>query len=89
MITQERLLEKINTLPPYRISEIVDFVDFIASRTPERSNVSDLNSDLTDEQKDAMIARFAAEFGGTEHDRDESLQEAALEAISEPGEVRH
>lgn len=89
MITRESLLEKINALPPYRISEIEDFVDFIASRTPERSNVSDSNSDLTDEQKDAMIARFATEFGGTEYDRDEALQEAALEAIAQPSEVRH
>lgn len=28
----ERLIEKINTLPPERIAEVEDFVDFIALR---------------------------------------------------------
>lgn len=70
-------MEKINALPHRRISEVEDFVDFIASRTDE----------LPDEEKDQMIARYAAEFGGTEFDLDENLMEAGLDAIAERDEV--
>lgn len=82
MITQERLIEKINSLPMSRISEVEDFVDFIASRSQDCR----VNEDLTDIEKDEMITRFAAEFGGTSYDFDEDLQEAALEAIAQNGE---
>ena len=76
MISQEKLIEKINSLPRRRLMEVEDFVDFLASR-------SGSTTDLTDEEMDARIAQYAAEFGGTEFDLDEDLQEAGLEAIAE------
>lgn len=58
-------------------------MDFISSRTKSRA----FGDDLTDEEKDAMIVRFAEEYGGTSYDFDEALQEAALESIAEDLEV--
>lgn len=70
MITHDRLIEKINALPPRKQSEVEDFVDFISanSRSIER---------------DEQIAQFAAEFGGTAFDLDEDLEAAGIEIIAD------
>jgi hypothetical protein len=39
MPNTKALIEKIQTLPPDRVAEIEDFVDFIAAREQERSLV--------------------------------------------------
>ena len=75
MITPERLLEKISSLPMRQIEEVEDFVDFLAARS-SAAHV------LSDEEKDRMIVRYASEFGGTDSDLDEALQEAGLETIA-------
>lgn len=64
MISQEQLIEKINSLPRRRLQEVEDFIDFLASRSVSSPT-------LRDEEKDARIAQYAAEFGGTEFDLDE------------------
>lgn len=69
MITQERLIEKINALPPSKLSEVSDFVDLLASESTRPS---------FDEQ-DELIAQYAAEFGGTRFDLDEDLERAGME----------
>lgn len=76
MISQEKLFEKITSLPRRRIQEVEDFVDFLSTR-------SSGSPDLNDEERDARIAEYAAEFGGTEFDLDEDLERAGLEAIAE------
>ena len=37
MRNPQALIDKINALPPDRIDEVEDFIDFIASRAQERS----------------------------------------------------
>lgn len=62
----ESLIEKIKSLPPERISEVEDFVDFIAQR-----NMAAARHDA--------IALYAAEYGGSAVDLDPELELAALE----------
>jgi hypothetical protein len=69
MITQERLIEKINALPPRKLSEVEDFVDFITTKSSSG-------------ERDVLIAQFAAEFGGTEFDLDEDLGAAGIEILA-------
>lgn len=69
MITQERLIEKINALPPRKLSEVEDFVDFITAKSSPA-------------ERDVLIAQFAAEFGGTEFDLDEDLEAAGIEILA-------
>jgi hypothetical protein len=69
MITQERLIEKINALPPRKLSEVEDFVDFIAAKSSSAD-------------RDDLIAQFAAEFGGTEFVSDEDLEAAGIEVLA-------
>lgn len=69
MITQERLIEKINALPPRKLSEVEDFVDFITAKS-------------STSERDDQIAQFAAEFGGTEFDLDEDLEAAGIEVLA-------
>lgn len=73
MMENGRLLEKINALPPARLAEVEDFVDFIASKS------------LTND-RDASIAQFAAEFGGTDLDLDEALEAAGVDVLTSVGE---
>ena len=37
-LTKQTLIEKIHSLPPEKISEVVDFVDFLAERQEEVSD---------------------------------------------------
>jgi len=37
-LTEQTLIEKIHSLPPEKISEVVDFVDFLAERQEEVSD---------------------------------------------------
>lgn len=64
----ETLIEKIKSLPPERISEVEDFVDFIAQRNAPAA-------------RHASIAAYAAEHAGSEVDLDPELEAAALEHL--------
>ena len=71
MITEDRLIEKINNLPPGRIDEVIDFIDALAAR-----GSSDQKS-----ERFTMIAEYAAENGGTEFDLDEELENAGVDVL--------
>ena len=38
VLTEQTLIEKIHSLPPEKVSEVVDFVDFLTARQEEVSN---------------------------------------------------
>ena len=71
MVVEESLISKINTLPPSKISEVVDFVDFLTGR----------ESNVWKAERSASIAAYASEFGGTEYDLDEALEAASVETL--------
>lgn len=50
--TEHQLIEKILQLPPARLAEVTDFVDFLRSREKDR--------DLTQSAAQAAVASFAA-----------------------------
>jgi hypothetical protein len=66
----EALIEKIKNLPPERVSEVENFVDFIAER----------NSRST---RHEAIAEYAAKHGGSIADLDAELETASLEHLFE------
>lgn len=72
MIPEEKLLRKINSLPPARIDEVIDFVDFLA----EREGV------VMKDARTAMISAYATENAGTELDLDEELEQAGIEQLT-------
>ncbi len=71
MISHEKLIEKINSLPRRRVQEVEDFVDFLANK--------DSSEDRT--QRAERIAEFAREFGGSSWDLDPELEAAGIEAL--------
>ncbi len=70
----ETLFEKIKGLPPERINEIEDFVDFIAQRNTASARYE-------------AIAAYAAEHAGSETDLDPELEAATLEHLRDEAEV--
>ena len=70
----EELIEKIKSLPPERLAEIGDFVDFISQRDAAAT-------------RHASIAAYAAEHAGSDVDLDPELETAALEHLSDEEEV--
>ena len=58
MIAEDILIQKINALPPGKIEEVIDFVDFLASREATAWRA----------ERTASIAEFAAEFAGSDFD---------------------
>jgi hypothetical protein len=71
MIAEEILIRKVNALPPGKIDEVIDFVDFLVSREATAWRA----------ERTASIAEFAAQFGGTEFDIDEDLEAAAVDDL--------
>lgn len=71
MISEDILMRKVSALPPGKIDEVIDFVDFLASREATAWRA----------ERTAEIAAFAAEFGGTEFDKDEELEAAGIESL--------
>jgi hypothetical protein len=67
----ESLIEKIKGLPPDKISEVEDFVDFLSQRTLQQARRA----------RHEAIAVYAAQFAGTEADMDEDLESAAVEHL--------
>lgn len=70
----ESLIEKIKSLPPERVAEVEDFVDFIAQRNAAAA-------------RHQAIAAYAAEYGGSAADLDTDMEAAALEHLRETEEV--
>ena len=71
MIAEDILIRKVNALPPGKIDEVIDFVDFLASREATAWRA----------ERTASIAAFASEFGGTEFDLDVKLEAAGVESL--------
>ena len=69
---EQSLIEKIKSLPPERVAEVEDFVDFLAQRDSRRS--------VKVSRHDA-IAAYAAANAGSEVDLDVVLESAALEHL--------
>jgi hypothetical protein len=69
----ETLFEKIKSLPPERIVEIEDFVDFIVQRNSVASRYE-------------SIEAYAAQYGGTAADLDPELEAASLECLRDDSE---
>lgn len=67
----EALIEKIKGLPPDKISEVEDFVDFLFQRTTQQAR----------RERHEAIAAYAEQFAGTEVDLDEDLENAAVESL--------
>ena len=61
----QALLEKIQALPPERLSEVEDFVDFIAAREQERT--------LTRAASDASTPAFAVIWNNPDDDAYDAL----------------
>lgn len=64
----ETLIEKIKLLPPERVSEVEDFVDFIAHRNARAA-------------RHESIAAYAASYGGSVADLDPEMEAATLEHL--------
>jgi hypothetical protein len=71
MISHERLIEKINSLPRRRLEEVEDFVDFLSEK----------DSSEVKANRAERIAQFAREFGGTSWDLDPELEAAGIESL--------
>ena len=71
----ETLIEKFKSLPPERIAEVEDFVDFIAQRDAAAS-------------RHEALAAYAAEHAGSETDLDPELEGAAIEHLRVEAEAR-
>ncbi len=69
------LREKIRNLPPEKIIEAEDFVDFLSMRSARR---------LRQERHNA-IAAYAAQYASTEADLDSDLEQTAVEHLLEMG----
>lgn len=71
----ETLFEKIKSLPPERVAEVEDFVDFLAQRAAVQSS------------RHQAIAAYAAEHAGSDVDLDSELEAASLECLNAEEEV--
>jgi hypothetical protein len=71
MISHEKLIEKINSLPRRRIEEVEDFVDFLSNKDSAEDRA----------QRAERIAEFARDFGGTSWDLDPELEAAGIEEL--------
>ena len=65
----EVLLGKIQALPPQRVSEIIDFVEFLA----QREQLAKMSA------RDVALAAYVAEWAGTEDDLDPTLEQAGID----------
>jgi hypothetical protein len=71
MMQQELILDKINTLSPPRISEVIDFIDFLSERENSRHKAERFSS----------IAEYAMANAGSQFDLDVSLEQAGIDSF--------
>ena len=67
------LLEKLNELPPHKISEVEDFIDFLRHKTVHK----------TEDLRYQAISDYAEEHAGSDMDFDETLEQASVEFLIE------
>jgi hypothetical protein len=65
----ETLITKIQTLPPERVAEVEDFVEFLA----HRERLAKLRL------RDEALAAYVAQWAGTENDLDPALEQAGID----------
>jgi hypothetical protein len=65
------LLEKLNELPPHKISEVEDFIDFLRHKTKHKS----------EDSRYRAISEYAEEHAGSDADFDETLEQASVEFL--------
>lgn len=53
--TYEEILELLKTLPPEKISEAKDFIEFLSQRSTKKRDFSKLCGTLSDEDAEAMM----------------------------------
>jgi hypothetical protein len=71
MMNQELILDKINTLSPPRISEVIDFIDFLSERENSHHKIERFSS----------IAEYAMANAGSLFDLDVSLEQAGIDSF--------
>lgn len=64
--------EKINDLPPDKVAEVIDFIDFLAQKERFRH----------DAERFDLISQYAQENAGSELDLDPELEQAGAENLS-------
>ena len=69
---EQTLIEKIKSLPPEKVAEVEDFVDFIVQRNTRSS-------------RHAGITAYAAQYAGSPADLDPELEAAAVEHLRDQG----
>ncbi len=74
----ETLVEKIKSLPPERVNEVADFVDFLHNREKQHKR----------KERHESIAAYAAQHAGTDMDLDADLESAAIEHLLDNGDAR-
>ncbi|MEQ1603804.1 MAG: ribbon-helix-helix domain-containing protein [Pyrinomonadaceae bacterium] len=75
-ISDDILVSSINSLPSAKRDEVADFIEFLADR---QSNDR--------KERQAAIAAYAAEFGGSDFDLDEDLERAGVDCLIALDEV--
>jgi len=70
------LLEKLNELPPHKISEVEDFIDFLRHKAERKS----------EDLRYRAISEYAEEHAGSDMDFDETLERASVEFLIEDDE---
>jgi hypothetical protein len=69
MMSHELILNKMNTLPPQKLVEVIDFIDFLAERENSKERA----------QRFSGIAEYAMANAGTDFDLDENLEQSGVE----------
>ena len=69
----QTIIEKINGLPPEKLVEVEDFIDFLKEKS---------NREIK-ESRFQIISEYAAKHAESDADFDEELHEASLEFLSE------
>lgn len=71
MLPQELILEKIEGLPPTKLAEVIDFIEFLKERENKVKKI----------ERFQLISQFAQENAGTEFDINENLELASVEFL--------
>ena len=66
----EALITKIQELPPERVSEVIDFVEFLA----QRERLAKVTA------RDEALTAYVAEWAGTGDDLDPDLEQAGIDS---------
>lgn len=73
----EIVSEKINALPPSKVAEVIDFIDFLAQREKSQQKAERYN----------LISQYAQENAGGEFDLDAELEQSGVENLLQIDEI--